>query len=96
MIKWMGGIGAVLAGRWWQRWRYRALGGEGKFDTTGGVALVAGHALQAAVVVQVAGAGCTHTVQLSMGELSAFHVHLNLLCSPGRKGRGGRQGKQCK
>lgn len=57
------------------------LGGEGKFDTAGGVALVAGHALQAAVVVQVAGAGCAHTVQLSMGELCAFHIHLNLLCS---------------
>jgi len=56
-----------------------ALGGEGKFDTAGGVALVAAHALQAAVVVQVAGAGCAHTVQLSMGELRAFHVHLDLL-----------------
>lgn len=69
-----------LAGRWWWWWS-GALGGEGKFDTAGGVALVAGHALQAAVVVQVAGAGCAHTVQLSMGELRAFHVHLNLLCS---------------
>lgn len=56
----------------------RALGGEGEFDAAGGVALITGHALQAAVVVQVAGAGCTHTVQLSMGELRAFHVHLNL------------------
>lgn len=65
---------AGLAGKW-----CGALGGEGKFDTAGGVALVAGHALQAAVVVQVAGAGCAHTVQLSMGELRAFHVHLDLL-----------------
>lgn len=56
-----------------------ALRGEGKFDTAGGVTLVAGHALQAAVVVQVAGAGRAHTVQLSMGELRAFHVHFNLL-----------------
>lgn len=67
----------------WQGGRGRekeALGGEGKFDAAGGVALVAGHALQAAVVVQVAGAGCAHTVQLSMGELCAFHIHLNLLC----------------
>lgn len=56
-----------------------ALGGKGEFDAAGGVALVTGHALQAAVVVQVAGAGCTHTVQLSMGELRAFHIHLNLL-----------------
>lgn len=60
-----------------------ALGGKGKFDAAGGVALVAGHALQAAVVVQVAGAGCAHTVQLSMGELRAFYVDLDLLCSPG-------------
>lgn len=65
------------------RWRFQALGVEGKFDTAGGVALIAGHALQAAVVIQVAGAGCAHTVQLSMGELCAFHVHLNLLCMPG-------------
>lgn len=67
----------------WQGGRGRekeALRGEGKFDAAGGVALVAGHALQAAVVVQVAGAGCAHTVQLSMGELCAFHIHLNLLC----------------
>lgn len=92
MDKRMGGQ-AGLAGRWWWRW-YRALGGEGKFDTAGGVALVAGHALQAAVVIQVAGAGCAHTVQLSMGELRAFHVHLNLLCSPGRRGGGRRKGKQ--
>lgn len=56
-----------------------ALGGKGQFDAAGRVALVASHALQAAVVVQVAGAGCTHTVQLSMGELCAFHIHLNLL-----------------
>lgn len=61
-----------------------ALRGEGKFDTAGGVTLVAGHALQAAVVVQVAGAGRAHTVQLSMGELRAFHVHFNLLCSRAR------------
>lgn len=60
-----------------------ALGGEGEFDTAGGVALVAGHALQAAVVVQVAGAGRAHAVQVSMGELRAFHVHLDLLCRPG-------------
>lgn len=95
----MGGQ-AGLAGRWWwwwwwRRWRCGALGGEGKFDTAGGVALVAGHALQAAVVVQVAGAGCAHTVQLSMGELRAFHVHLDLLCSRGRRGEqregGGRR-----
>lgn len=63
-----------LAGRW-----RGALGREGEFDTAGGVALVAGHTLQAAVVVQVAGAGRAHTVQLSMGELRAFHVHLDLL-----------------
>lgn len=63
-----------------------ALGGKGKFDAAGGVALVAGHALQAAVVVQVAGAGCAHTVQLSMGELRAFYVHLDLLCGPGWRG----------
>lgn len=44
-----------------------------------------------AVVVQVAGAGCAHAVQLSMGELRAFHVHLNLLCSRGRR-RGQREG----
>lgn len=75
----MGGR-ASLAGTWWwsRRWG-GALGGEGKFDAAGGVALVTGHALEAAVVVQVAGAGCAHTVQLSMGELRAFHVHLNLL-----------------
>lgn len=80
MDKQMGGpVG--LAGRWWRFWRRGALGGEGKFDTAGGVALVAGHALQAAVVVQVAGAGRAHTVQLSMGELRAFHVYLDLLCS---------------
>lgn len=82
----MGGQ-AGLAGRRWWRWRWRwcgALGGEGKFDTAGRVALVAGHALQAAVVIQVAGAGCAHTVQLSMGELRAFYVHLDLLCSRGQ------------
>lgn len=74
----------VWQGRtWWWCWWCMGLGGEGKFDTAGGVALVAGHALQAAVVVQVAGAGCAHTVQLSMGELRAFHVHLDLLCSRG-------------
>ena len=76
------------------------LGGEGKFDTAGGVALVAGHALQAAVVVQVAGAGCAHTVQLSMGELRAFHVHLDLLCSRGwremKKERGRERGERKK
>lgn len=70
---------ASLAGRWRSRWWHGALGGEGKFDAAGGVALVTGHALQTAVVVQVAGAGCAHTVQLSMGELRAFHIHLNLL-----------------
>lgn len=70
---WQGGGGLRLG----------VLGGEGKFDTAGGVALVTGHALQAAVVIQVAGAGCAHTVQLSMGELCAFHVHLNLLCGRG-------------
>lgn len=75
----MGGQ-ASLAGMWWSRRWSGALGGEGKFDAAGGVALVTGHALEAAVVVQVAGAGCAHTVQLSMGELRAFHVHLNLLC----------------
>lgn len=72
------------------------LGGEGEFDAAGGVALVAGHALQAAVVVQVTGAGCALTVQLSMGELNAFHVHLNLCCRPGwtdgERGRG-REGE---
>lgn len=61
-----------------------ALGGKGKFDTAGGVALITGHALQAAMVIQVAGAGCAHTVQLSMGELRAFYVHLDLLCSRGQ------------
>lgn len=82
-------------GRWvWQGGRggvdgAGALGGEGKFDTAGGVALVAGHALQAAVVIQVAGAGRAYTVQLSMGELCAFHVHFNLLCS--RAQRDGRR-----
>lgn len=80
-----GGGQAGLAG-------VEALGGEGKFDAAGGVALVAGHALQAAVVVQVAGAGCAHTVQLSMGELRAFYVHLDLLCS--RRWRGGRLRKE--
>lgn len=59
------------------------LGGEGELDAAGGVALVAGRALQAAVVVQVAGAGCALAVQLSMGELDAFHVHLDLCCVPG-------------
>lgn len=63
------------------------LGGEGELDAAGGVALVAGRALQAAVVVQVAGAGCALAVQLSMGELDAFHVHLNLCCAPGRRDR---------
>lgn len=63
------------------------LGGEGELDAAGGVALVAGRALQAAVVVQVAGAGCALAVQLSMGELDAFHVHLNLCCAPGRRER---------
>lgn len=75
----MGGQ-ASLAGMWWSRRWGGALGGEGKFDAAGGVALITGHALEAAVVIQVAGAGCAHTVQLSMGELRAFHVHLNLLC----------------
>lgn len=65
-----------MAGRW--RW-CEDLGGEGKFDTAGGVALIAGHALQAAVVIQIAGAGCADAVQLSMGELCTFHVHLDLL-----------------
>lgn len=93
----MGGQ-AGLAGRWW--W-HEALGGEGKFNTAGRVALVASHALQAAVVVQVAGAGCAHTVQLSMGELRAFHVHLDLFCGrgwiDGQRGRregGEREDKQ--
>lgn len=57
-----------------------ALGGEGKFDAAGGVALVAGGALQAAVVVQVAGAGHAHAVELSMGELGALYVDLDLFC----------------
>lgn len=75
------GVQAGLAGKWWcWYWCFWTLGGEGKFDTAGGVALVAGHALQAAVVVQVAGAGRAHTVQLSMGELCAFHIHLDFLC----------------
>lgn len=72
---------ADLAGMgWYWYWCFGTLGGEGKFDTAGGVALVAGHALQAAVVVQVAGAGRAHTVQLSMGELCAFYVYLDFLC----------------
>lgn len=58
---------------------YVGLGAEGQFEAAGGVALIAGQALQAAVVVQVAGAGGAHTVQLSMGELSALYVHLDLL-----------------
>lgn len=72
-----------VSGWVWQGWwllAAEALGGEGDFDTAGGVALVAGHALQAAVVVQVAGAGCAHAVELSMGELGAFYVHLDLFC----------------
>lgn len=70
-------------------WRRTAggLGGEGELDAAGGVALVAGRALQAAVVVQVAGAGCALAVQLSMGELDAFHVHLDLCCIPGQTHR---------
>lgn len=68
-----------------------ALGGEGKFDTAGGVALVAGHALQAAVVVQVAGAGRAHAIQLSMGELCAFHIHFDFLCIPSQRERGKRK-----
>lgn len=88
---------ASLAGRWSvasvTRGGGGALGGEGKFDAAGGVALVTGHALQTAVVVQVAGAGCAHTVQLSMGELRAFHVHLNLLCGMERRRKKRRRRK---
>lgn len=54
------------------------LGGKGLFKTAGGVALVAGQALPTVVVFQVTAAVGADTVQLSMGEVSAFHVHLDL------------------
>ena len=69
------------------RWAAAVLGAEGQLDAAGGVALVAGQALQAAVVVQVAGAGRADAVQLSVGELCAFHVHLNLLLCKGKAGQ---------
>lgn len=55
-------------------------GGEGHFYTAGGVALVAGGALPAAVVVQITRTTGAYAVHFSMGELGAFHVHFNLLC----------------
>ena len=57
------------------------LGGEGQFQTAGGVSPIAGQALPAAVVIQVTAAAGANTIHLSMGELSTFHVHFNLLCS---------------
>lgn len=41
---------------------YVCLRAEGQLEAAGGIALIAGQALQAAVVVQVAGAGRAHTV----------------------------------
>lgn len=52
---------------------------EGQFETTGGVSLVAGQALPAVVVIQVAGADAVH---LPLGELCAFHVNLHVLSVP--------------
>lgn len=77
------------------RWRGggggEALGGEGQFDAAAGVALITRCALQATVVVQVTGAGRAHAVQLSMGELSTFHIHLDLLCTSTTRGRESEQ-----
>jgi len=81
-MAWLDGQTDGRAGGVWQGWWWcGALGGEGKFDTAGGVALVTGHALQAAVVVQVTCTTGANTVHFSMGELSAFHVDFNFLCS---------------
>lgn len=57
---------------------YPGLRAKSLLDAAGRVTLIARQALQAAVVVQVAGAGCARTVQLSMRKLCALYVHLNL------------------